>query len=103
MSTYLARRALALVPVVAVVLKKKFLLIHLIPGDPASAMLGPSATTEQIEATRRDLGLDRPLWEQLAKFYARVLRGDLGHSYFLNRPVTAALWERAEPTLVLTL
>jgi peptide/nickel transport system permease protein len=102
MTTYLARRLLALVPVLAVVLTVVFLLVHLIPGDPASAMLGPSATSEQIEATRRDLGLDRPLWEQLARFYARVLQGDLGHSYFLNRPVATALWERAEPTLVLT-
>jgi peptide/nickel transport system permease protein len=103
MTTYLARRVLALVPVLAVVLTMVFLLIHLIPGDPASAMLGPSATTEQIEATRRELGLDRPLWEQLVKFYGRVLQGDLGRSYFLNRPVATALWERAEPTLVLTL
>src|SRR5258705_12348771 len=94
---------MALVPVLAVVLTVVFLLIHLIPGDPASAMLGPSATTEQIEATRRDLGLDRPLWEQLVGFYVRIARGDLGHSYFLNRPVTTTLWERAEPTLALTL
>jgi peptide/nickel transport system permease protein len=102
MTTYLARRLLALVPVLAVVLTVVFLLVHLIPGDPASAMLGPSATAEQVEATRRELGLDRPLWEQLARFYARVLQGDLGRSYFLNRPVATALWERAEPTLVLT-
>jgi len=103
MTTYLLRRLLALVPVLAVVLTVVFLLIHLIPGDPASAMLGPSATTEQIEATRHELGLDRPLWEQLVGFYGRVVRGDLGRSYFLNRPVTVALWERAEPTLALTL
>lgn len=102
MTTYLVRRLLALVPVLAVVLTVVFLLIHLIPGDPASAMLGPSATTEQIEATRRELGLDRPLWEQLFKFYGRVLQGDLGRSYFLNRPVATALAERAEPTLALT-
>src|SRR5438445_5163909 len=65
-------------------------------------MLGPDATPAQIEAARQALGLDRPLPEQLLKFYARVLRGDLGRSYFLDRPVTQALLERAEPTLVLT-
>jgi peptide/nickel transport system permease protein len=65
-------------------------------------MLGPDATPAQIEATRRQLGLDQPLWEQLVKFYGRVVQGDLGHSYFLNRPVTAVLWERAEPTILLT-
>ena len=87
----------------AVVVTIVFLLIHLIPGDPASAMLGPDATLTQIEETRRSLGLDRPLWEQLLLFYGRVLQGDLGRSYYLNRPVTQALWERAEPTLMLTL
>src|SRR5215510_12650598 len=66
-------------------------------------MLGPDATTAQVEATRQALGLDRPLHEQLFKFYARVLRGDLGQSYFLDRPVVTALLERAEPTMVLTL
>jgi peptide/nickel transport system permease protein len=86
-----------------VVVTVVFLLIHLIPGDPASAMLGPDATPAQIQETRRSLGLDRPLWEQLVLFYGRVLQGDLGRSYYLNRPVTQALWERAEPTLVLTL
>src|SRR5438309_11782359 len=65
-------------------------------------MLGPDATPAQIQATRQALGLDRPMHEQLLKFYARVLRGDPGQSYFLDRPVVTALLERAEPTLVLT-
>src|SRR2546425_10412476 len=102
MTVYLVRRLLTLVPVLAVVVTVVFLLIHLIPGDPVSVMLGPDATAAQIEATRQALGLDRPLHEQLFKFYARVLRGDLGQSYFLDRPVVTALLERAEPTLVLT-
>ena len=102
MTTYLIRRLLTLVPVLAVVVTVVFLLIHLIPGDPVSVMLGPDATPAQIQATRQALGLDRPLHEQLLKFYARVLRGDLGQSYFLDRPVVTALLERAEPTLVLT-
>ena len=87
----------------AVVVTIVFLLIHLIPGDPVSVMLGPDATPAQIAGTRQALGLDRPLPEQLYTFYARVLRGDLGHSYFLDRPVTTALAERSEPTIVLTL
>jgi peptide/nickel transport system permease protein len=78
-----------------------FFLIHLIPGDPVAVILGPEANAQQIEDARRELGLDRPLPEQLVRFYARLLRGDLGRSYFLDRPVTTALWERAEPTLVL--
>jgi peptide/nickel transport system permease protein len=101
-TVYLVRRLLAVIPVMAVVVTVVFLLIHLIPGDPASAMLGPDATPAQIQATRQQLDVDRPIHEQLWKFYARVLRGDLGRSYFLDRPVTQALWERAEPTMLLT-
>jgi peptide/nickel transport system permease protein len=102
-TAYLARRVLAVVPVMIVVVTVVFLLIHLIPGDPVAVILGPDATPAQMEATRQQLGLDRPIHEQLLKFYARLLRGDLGRSYFLNRPVTQALWERAEPTALLTL
>ncbi len=103
MGPYLVRRLVAVLPVLAVVVTIVFLLIHLIPGDPVSVMLGPDATPTQIEATRQGLGLNRPIWEQLLGFYGRVLTGDLGQSYFLDRPVSRALWERAEPTLVLML
>ena len=103
MSAYLVRRLLAAVPVLAVVVTIVFLMIHLIPGDPVGVMLGPDATPAQIDGTRRALGLDRPIYQQLLLFYGRVLRGDLGQSYFLDRPVTTAIAERAEPTLVLTL
>jgi peptide/nickel transport system permease protein len=102
MTAYLVRRLLAVIPVMIVVVTVVFLLIHLIPGDPVSVILGPDATIAQMQATRQQLGLDRPLHEQLLKFYGRVLRGDLGRSYFLDRPVTQALWERAEPTALLT-
>ena len=101
MTTYLLRRLLALVPVMLVVVTIVFFLIHLIPGDPVAVILGPEANAQQIEDARRALGLDRPLPEQLVRFYARLLRGDLGRSYYLDRPVTTALLERAEPTLVL--
>ena len=101
MTAYLIRRLLAVIPVMIVVVTVVFLLIHLIPGDPVAVMLGPDATPSQIEGTRKALGLDRPLVEQLLLFYRRILHGDLGRSYFLDRPVTQALWERAEPTLVL--
>ncbi|HWN13429.1 MAG TPA: ABC transporter permease, partial [Candidatus Dormibacteraeota bacterium] len=101
MLSYLVRRLLAVIPVMAVVVTVVFLLIHLIPGDPVSVMLGPDATPTQIEGTRKALGLDGPLLGQLLGFYGRVLRGDLGQSYFLDRPVTTAILERAEPTLVL--
>ena len=103
MAAYLVRRVLAVVPVMFVVVTIVFLLIHLIPGDPVAVILGPDATVAQMQATRTELGLDRPLYEQLLAFYSRLLHGDLGRSYFLNRPVTQALWERAEPTALLTM
>ena len=101
MFAYLIRRLLAVIPVMAVVVTVVFMLIHLIPGDPVSVMLGPDATPTQIDATRRSLGLDRPLLAQRVGFYGRLLRGDHGQSYFLDRPVVTAIVERAEPTLVL--
>ena len=75
MTTYLLRRLLALLPVMLVVVTIVFFLIHLIPGDPVAVILGPEANAEQIEAARRELGLDRPLPEQLVRFYTRLLRG----------------------------
>src|SRR2546430_5704462 len=86
-----------------VVVTVVFLLIHLIPAARGGVIGGREPTAQQIGAARHELGLDRPLPEQLLRFYARLLRGDLGRSYFLDRPVTHALWERAEPTLILML
>src|SRR5262245_47242345 len=103
MTAYLVRRLAALIPVMAVVVTVVFLLIHMIPGDPVSVMLGPDATPSQIEDPRKARGLDRPVHEQLLLFHSHVPKGNLGRSYFLDRPVTPALWERAEPTIVLTL
>src|SRR5258705_1869087 len=85
----------------AVVVTVVFLLIHLIPGDAVSVMLGPDAPPTETEPTRRSLGLARPIHQQLLSFYGRVLRGDLGQSYFLDRPVVTAIVDRAEPTLML--
>jgi peptide/nickel transport system permease protein len=102
MTAYLVRRVLAVIPVMLIVVTVVFLLIHLIPGDPVAVILGPDATIAQMDATRTQLGLDRPVHQQLLAFYSRVLHGDLGRSYFLDRPVTQALWERAEPTAMLT-
>jgi peptide/nickel transport system permease protein len=102
MLRYFARRLMAVVPVMVVVVTVIFLMIHLIPGDPAAVMLGPNASAEDIARLRRAMGLDEPIPLQLLQFFSRTLRGDLGNSYFLDRPVTQALLERVEPTMVLT-
>jgi peptide/nickel transport system permease protein len=91
-----------MVPVLAVVGVTVFLLIHLIPGDPASVMLGPDASAGQVEQLRHELGLDRPLWIQFGVWLGRLLRGDLGDSIFLHQKVTRAIWERLGATASLT-
>lgn len=100
--TYVARRLTTLVPVALVVATVSFVLIHLAPGDPASLIAGPDATADDIARLRRHLGLDRPLGVQLVAWYGRLLRGDLGDSIFLRKPVVEAILDRAEPTLLLT-
>jgi len=99
---YAAGRLLALLPVLAVVGVTVFLLIHLIPGDPASVILGPEASQAQIAQLRTALGLDRPLYVQLGLWFGHVLRGDLGSSVFLQQPVARAIWTHLGPTLSLT-
>jgi peptide/nickel transport system permease protein len=99
---YVVRRLLALLPVMLVVATVAFVLMHLAPGDPASVIAGPYAAPADVERLQRQLGLDRPLLVQLGRWYWRLLQGDLGTSIFLRRPVTEAILDRAEPTLLLT-
>jgi len=99
---YLLRRVLAVIPVMIIVATLAFVLIHLAPGDPASVIAGPYATPDDVGKLRRQLGLDEPLPMQLMHWYGRLLTGNLGDSIFLRRPVTEAVLERIEPTLLLT-
>jgi len=100
--TYVVRRLLALIPVALVVATVAFVLIHLAPGDPASVIAGPYASAEDVQRLQHQLGLDQPLWIQLARWYGRLLRGDVGDSIFLRKPVLDAIADRVEPTLLLT-
>jgi peptide/nickel transport system permease protein len=80
-----------------------FLITRLAPGDPAAVMLGEQATASDIAQLRASYGLDKPLPVQFAYWLRELARGNLGQSIFLQRPVTQALAERAEPTFFLTL
>lgn len=102
MFIYTIRRLLLAIPVLLIVATGVFLLLRLAPGDPAGVILGPDATEQQRLALRRELGLEDPLPVQYARWLGRTVQGDLGRSLFLNKPVTAALLERAQPTLLLT-
>ena len=102
MLAYLLRRLVYLFPVMLIVVSIVFLLIHLIPGDPAAVMAGADASPEVVAGMRESMGLDRPLHEQYGRWLFRTLQGDLGRSIFLERPVTTAIAERLEPTALLT-
>jgi peptide/nickel transport system permease protein len=100
---YILQRCLGMVAVMFVVVTIVFVIVRVAPGDPAAVMLGPDATAQDIEALRARWGLDRPLLVQYAVFLGQLAQGDLGRSIFLNRPVLAAMADRAEPTFFLTL
>jgi peptide/nickel transport system permease protein len=101
MKKYIAKRLWSLVPVMFVVATLVFFLVHLTPGDPASVILGPDAPQEAIAELRARLGLDKPLPVQFVRWFGQVLQGNLGESIFLRRPVTQAIVERLEPTILL--
>jgi ABC-type dipeptide/oligopeptide/nickel transport system permease component len=98
---FLTRRLLLTVPVLLGVATLVFSLIHLVPGDPVQAMLGDSASAQDIADLRGRLGLDRPLLVQYAGFLKGAVRGDLGSSLRTNQTVTAAILERMPATFEL--
>jgi peptide/nickel transport system permease protein len=97
MGGILVGRLLGALPILLIVS-----LIHMIPGDPAIAIAGMSATPDQIEAIRRDLGLDQPLLAQLWDWYANLLHGDLGRSLLLGQPVVQVTMKRLPVTIALS-
>lgn len=103
MKSYIIKRLLSVIPVLFIVSVMTFLIIHLIPGDPASVMLGSDATREQVENLRNQLNLDQPLVIQYVDWLINLFRGDLGNSIFLNEPVSHALLSHAEPTFFLAI
>ena len=101
MRSYILRRLLLMVPVLFGVTVIVFLVISLIPGDPAKAILGTFATPENIAKVNHDLGLDRPLPVQYVIWLGNLLHGDFGRSYILHRPVIDEVLDRLFPTLLL--
>ncbi len=78
-----------------------FMLLHLIPGDPAEVMLSQQGTSSDVQALRRDLGLDEPLYEQYIHYIGRVVQGDLGESIRLRLPVRSLIADAVPSTLKL--
>ncbi len=103
MTSYLTRRLAQLVPILVGVSVLVFLFIHLIPGDPAYAMLGERATPDSVERIHHQLGLDRPLALQYFDYVGKLVRGDLGTSIVTNQSVAGELTARFPATVELTI
>lgn len=101
MGRYVARRVLQLVPTLVAVSFLIFLMVRLIPGDPALLIAGENATPELVASIRERLGLDRPLLLQYGTYLGNLLRGDLGTSLRTHRPVAEEIAARLPATLQL--
>ena len=103
MGRFLVKRILSVIPVLFVVSVVVFLLVHLVPGDPAAAMLGDMATEADIAALRERMGLNRPLLEQYVVWVGNVLHGDFGESVSGNETVLSMILSHLQPTVFLSL
>lgn len=103
MGKYVSRRIIQIIPTLFFVILTAFLLMKLIPGDPAMVLLGPQARAEDIARFRQELGLDKPLLVQFLIYLKRVLTGDLGVSLIYRQSVLSLILERLPVTITLSL
>jgi peptide/nickel transport system permease protein len=103
MLAFVIRRLGSMVVVMLLVASLVFIIVRVVPGDPAAVMLGDLATPADVAALRAELGLDGPIPIQFAIYLRQILVGDLGRSIFFDQPVVEAMLGRAELTLLLTL
>ncbi len=103
MAKYILRRLFEALPVIFGVSVLVFLLLHFIPGDPATVMLGERASEENVQALRERLGLNRPLPEQYVIWIGNIMRGDLGRTIKGNIPVSDEIRNRFPATVELSL
>jgi peptide/nickel transport system permease protein len=102
MFSYILRRILATIPVMAIVGLLVFSLLYIAPGDPAAVIAGDQASPDDVARIRVSLGLDRPFLVRFVEWSGQIVRGDLGTSIFTALPVTQLIKQRIEPTLSLT-
>jgi len=103
MTGYVLGRLFAAIPVLLAVTVFVFLLLSLVPGDPAVLIAGDFASPQQVEAVRQALGLNLPLLSRFLAWAGRMLSGDFGLSLFSRIPVSQLVAQRIEPTLLLSL
>jgi peptide/nickel transport system permease protein len=102
MFAFILRRLLATIPVILVVAIFVFLMLRLTPSDPAAIIAGDNANAEQVAAIRTQLGLDQPILQQFFIWSGKILRGDLGESFFFKKTVASLIADRIQPTLSLS-
>lgn len=102
MFKYAVKRIIYIIPTLALVALMVFLLIHMIPGDPALVILGSDASPKEVELLRNALGLNEPLYKQLLMWIGHIIQGDLGVSIQTDVPVIESIMERFPVTLTLT-
>lgn len=102
MGGYILKRLISAIPVLLGITIIVFLIMSLIPGDPATAILGSYATPENVEKLNRDLGLDKPMVQRYVIWLGNMMTGDFGRSFSLNRPVINEVIERFNATLILS-
>lgn len=102
MTSYILSRLFALILVLLGISVVVFLLLQLVPGDPALALLGPMATQENLADLRAGLGLDQPILVQYVRWFSKVIQGDFGTSIQQRTPVLPLLLERFWNTMILT-
>ena len=103
MKGFILRRLALLVPTLTGITVVVFLMIYLVPGDPAQVMLGERANAETLAALRQDMGLDQPFHIQLGRFLGDLLTGDLGRSFRTHEKITVEIINRFPATVELTM
>src|SRR6202522_4715575 len=98
MGSYILRRVLVTIPVMAIVALFVFSLLYIAPGDPAAVIAGDQASPEDVERIRQSLGLDRPFLIQFGSWIWRILHLDPGTSIFTNLPVASMIAQRIART-----
>lgn len=103
MARFILRRVLQALVVLLLVTLITFSILHALPGGAARSALGLDVTQAQIDAYNKEMGYDRPLWEQYFNYLGQLLQGEFGRSFRLNMPVADAIGQRLPKTIVLSL
>jgi len=103
MLKFIIKRVLSAIPVLLIVIALIFVLMRIIPGDPATLILGEDASPEDVENLRERMGLNDPMIVQFKDYFVDIFSGDWGTSLYNSKPVFGNIRDRMEPTIVLTL